>query len=103
MQVLALGAVKLSFVFLFRRIFVVNKSSNFAVATLTMIIIISVWTVAFFFAFLFACGKKFSAWWSPYFRTECIGLDFENGFALSDFLMDVLILSMPLSMVSAYL
>ena len=104
MQVIQLGAIKLSFVFFFRRIFVVGKSSNFALLTASMIGIISIWIIAFFLAFLFACGRHLSAWWSPSFQTECIhSLAFEYGFALSDFLMDVIIMAMPVPMVSPFL
>ena len=102
MQVAALGAVKLSFVFFFRRIFIVHVSRKFAIASTAMISIIIIWTVAFFFGFVW-CGTRFSAWWGPHFRTECTGLSFENGLVLSDCIMDVLIMAMPIPMVSPYL
>ena len=104
MQVIQLGAIKLSFVFFFRRIFVVHKSSNFAILTASMIGIISIWIIAFFLTFLFACGHHLSAWWSPSSKTECVHtLAFQNGFTLSEFLMDAIIMAMPVPMVSPYL
>ena len=103
MHGVGLGAVKLSFLFFYRRIFVIQKSSIFAITTAAMIIVVSMWTVVFFFGHLFACGINFSAWWGRHFETECVSLDFELSFALSDFLMDVSIMAMPIPMVSPYL
>nr|AUW30967.1 putative GNAT-family acetyltransferase [Cladonia uncialis subsp. uncialis] len=100
MQVLQLGAIKLSFVFFFRRIFVVNKSSRFAHVTTAMIVVISLWIVAFFFGFLLACKDHTSIWWNAASQNSCFNfLAFENGFALSDSLMDVMIMAMPVPMV----
>lgn len=102
MQVLQLGLVKLSFVFLFRRIFSTSKFNSFGVVNTVMVVLIILWTVAFFFGFLFACRGNFAAWWISLktFRTRCIAIKpFENGFALSDFIMDLIILLMPVPMV----
>lgn len=104
MQVLQLGAIKLSFVFFFRRIFVVNKSSRFAHVTTAMIVVISLWIVAFFFGFLLACKDHTSIWWNAASQNSCFNfLAFENGFALSDSLMDVMIMAMPVPMVGSFL
>ena len=104
MQVLQLGAIKLSFVFFFRRIFVVNKSSRFAHVTTAMIVVISLWIIAFFFGFLLACKDHTSTWWNAASQNSCFNfLAFENGFALSDSLMDVMIMAMPVPMVGSFL
>ena len=104
MQVLQLGAIKLSFVFFFRRIFVVNKSSRFAYVTTAMIVIISLWIIAFLFGFLLACKDHTSTWWDAATQNSCFNfLAFENGFALSDSLMDFMIMAMPVPMVSFFL
>ncbi|KAL8724599.1 MAG: hypothetical protein Q9166_007856 [cf. Caloplaca sp. 2 TL-2023] len=63
MQMLALGCVKLSFLFFYRRVFITGVSTWFSKATTGLIIIVLVWTVAFFFALLFACKGNWSAWW----------------------------------------
>lgn len=68
-----------------------------------MIALLSVWTLSFFLAFVFACNGKFSQWWLK--PDTCFGggipdiLAFENGFTLSDVLMDFLIIGMPIPMV----
>lgn len=78
----------------------------FYIATWTMIALLSVWTLSFFLAFIFACNGKFSQWWLE--PDTCFGagrggvtdiLAFENGFTLSDVLMDFLIIGMPIPMV----
>ena len=102
MQVLHLGFVKLSFIFLFRRIFLVNKYSTFGIASLVTIIVIISWTLAFFLTFLFACRGSFSAWWVP-LHTTCIAtVLFEETFVISDFVMDLIIVMMPMPMVSFF-
>ena len=78
----------------------------FYIATRTMIALLILWIVSFFLAFIFACHGRFSHWWlEPY---TCFGagrggilkiLAFENGFTLSDVLMDFLIIGMPIPMV----
>lgn len=104
-QVLQLGFTKLSFVVLFRRIFVTHSKSAFSVAAWIMIAVLVAWTVAFFFGFLFACGGHFDRWWlhpqSCPGPGSAPGLAFENGFALSEVLIDFFIIIMPVPMVSS--
>ena len=102
MQVLQLGTVKLSFVFLFKRLFATSRSTPFGIAAWTMIAIITAWTIAFGLGFFFACRGNFAAWWDSkkLGKGYCLGLDFENGFALSDCIMDAIIVVMPIPKVS---
>ena len=74
MQVLALGCVKLSFLFFYRRIFVNRSSSWFGKITAALIVIVVMWTVSFFFALLFACKGNWSAWWGSVLdlATKCV-------------------------------
>lgn len=102
MQVLALGCVKLSFVFFYRRMFVHPFSSWFDKATMAMIAIIIIWMTAFFFALLFACKGNWSAWWGSVsdLATNCVQI-LELGLVLvtSDFATDVIIMALPMPMV----
>lgn len=102
MQIPHLGFVKLSFVFLFRRIFLIGGSSTFRIASLAMIILIILWTVSFFLITLFACRGNFSALWTSVetLLTMCIAtLPAGLGFSLSDFIMDLMIMAIPVPMV----
>ncbi|KAL8776896.1 MAG: hypothetical protein Q9194_002874 [Teloschistes cf. exilis] len=101
MQMLALGCVKLSFLFFYRRVFTIGTSTCFSKITFGMIIIVLLWTAAFFFALLFACKGNWSAWLSldVDLSTKCgNALQFELGMATSDFVTDVLIMVLPIPM-----
>ncbi|KAL8640892.1 MAG: hypothetical protein Q9228_002240 [Teloschistes exilis] len=102
MQMLALGCVKLSFLFFYRRVFTIGTSTCFSKITFGMIIIVLLWTAAFFFALLFACKGNWSAWLSldVDLSTKCgNALQFELGMATSDFVTDVLIMVLPIPMI----
>jgi hypothetical protein len=102
MQVISLGTIKLSFLFFFRRIFNVSMNKIFSIVTITMIVLVSIWTLGFFLTFLFACKGHFSAWWTSIaiLRAQCIHtIEFNNGFALSDVIMDFMFLVIPVPIV----
>ena len=104
MQVLALGCIKLSFLFFYRRVFVNRSSSWFSKATMAMIVIIVIWTVSFFFALLLACKGNWSAWWGSVvdLATKCVQtLQLELALVTSDFITDVLIMILPIPMVNS--
>ena len=101
-QIVALGLVKLSVLFFYRRIFSVNVAYKpFDIATRLMIWIIILWTVSFFFAFLFDCGTHVDAQWTTLENLVqyCDSLNSEIAFAVSDMICDLLILILPLPMV----
>ncbi|MCJ1227625.1 hypothetical protein MMC12_004281 [Toensbergia leucococca] len=103
MQVLQLGFVKLSFIFFFRRIFSVGKASRFNQFAMGMIVLIILWTMAFFFSILFACRGHLSAWWRDthaQVTISCINvLVFEQGYPAADCIMDFMIIAMPIPMI----
>ena len=105
MQVLALCCVKLSFIFFYRRIFCVGgKLQPFNILTTVVNSIIVLWTIGFFVATLFACKGNFAAWWTSQatITSECVKtVKLEYAFAVSDFLIDVIVFSLPIPMVRA--
>ena len=105
MQILALCCVKLSFIFFYRRIFCVGgKLQPFNILTTLVNSIIVLWTIGFFFASLFACKGNFAAWWTSQatITTECVKtVKLEYAFAVSDFLIDVIVFSLPIPTVRA--
>jgi hypothetical protein len=102
LQIPALGAVKLSFVFFYRRIFTKNAAPKFNIATWFMIGLIIAWTLSFFFAITFICGTDFSAYWTSTTveKANCVDTDaLHNAFAVSDVITDLLIITLPIPMV----
>lgn len=99
-QEFSFGLAKLSVLFFYRRIFV---SPVFKAINTALMVIVSVWSVGFFFAYMFRCGTNFWALWAPlkdllkycykstpYFYAMCV----------SDVATDVFILSLPIFWVS---
>lgn len=99
MQVLALGFVKLSVLFFYRRIFCTIQGGAFDHINKIMIVISIAWMVAFFFSHLFSCGTSFYAQWGSIEDTlvHCKGsLLMENAFGISDFVTDAMVLVLPI-------
>ena len=68
-----------------------------------MMAIVVTWSVGFFFAYLFACRGHFAAWWGPIIDiTSKCGQAFLMLYilAISDFIIDAIIILLPLPMVS---
>ncbi|KAF7951481.1 hypothetical protein EAE96_006790 [Botrytis aclada] len=102
LDILELGLVKLSFAFFFRRIFSISKSILFTNLNTALIVLVTIWTTGYFLTFLFACKGHFAQWWEG-IRTErtiCISdVVFSEGLAISDFIIDMFIIVMPMPMV----
>ena len=101
MQMLAFGTVKLSVIFLYRRIF---RGTLFDICSKFMIGLVTVWTLGFFFTILFQCGSNFWALWSNLFNFLSYCLDdvvYLEVNSISDIITDVLILVIPIPMVNS--
>ncbi|RAL63625.1 hypothetical protein DID88_003669 [Monilinia fructigena] len=100
--ILELGLVKLSFAFFFRRIFSISKSNLFTHFNTALIIVLALWTTGYFLTFLFACKGHFAQWWAGIRTGRPICLSdvvFSEGLAISDFIIDMFIIIMPIPMV----
>lgn len=100
---LGLGCTKASILFFYLRIFATSKHSKIFVLLVTSITIIIAMMIGFFFATLFECGSHISAMWQSAvaLETYCPNTDsYDYGFAISDFITDVIILAMPIPLVS---
>ncbi|KAL9600905.1 MAG: hypothetical protein Q9219_002840 [cf. Caloplaca sp. 3 TL-2023] len=106
LMIAAYGFIKISVLCFYRRIFNVDRRAFFNRFTQLFIIVIIIWTVAFYFAYAFVCGTHFSAYWGnvlvsgkycPY------GLKINEGLLISDFITDVGILCVPLPIVRGYI
>lgn len=95
-----IGLVKLSVVFLYRRIF--NVVRTFRIYSHSLIVLLAAWTIAFLFANIFQCGIHISALWGS---AEGIGRYCKTsgpasyGFVVSDIITDVLVLVSPIPIV----
>lgn len=103
---LGLGCTKASILFFYLRIFATTKRSRTYVLFVSSIILIIMMMIGFFFATLFECGSHISAMWQSAvaLETYCPNTDsYDYGFAISDFITDVMILAMPIPLVSTLL
>ncbi|KAI1462014.1 hypothetical protein F4805DRAFT_191089 [Annulohypoxylon moriforme] len=100
---LALGCTKASLLLFYRRIFSVNITvDKFLIG---LIVLISLWTVGFFFATLFECGLDFWVLWgtnssaknitSHCVKTQHLSLTF----GATDFVTDVVIIGVPVPLI----
>lgn len=95
------GCIKLSAILFYRRIFVVNKWSPFDVVTKISLIVMTIWTAAFFLATIFGCGQHFNYPWAPLlYISECNTNTRLDALMISDLITDVFVWLLPLPVVS---
>ncbi|KAI1394174.1 uncharacterized protein F4822DRAFT_39417 [Hypoxylon trugodes] len=100
---LTLGSVKASFLFFYRRIFSVNKTTDKFL--ISMIVTVAIWTVTFFFAVVFECGLNFWAIWGDSLKVEnltahCVKtMDLALSIGITDFITDVVIIIIPVPLI----
>ena len=105
-QILTLGCIKLGALFFYRRIFSTGyKSTAFDTALRISMAIVILWIVAMMIMNGVQCGSHISALWTidiENYLIYCVHVfPFLNGFAISNFLLDLLILTLPLPKVRA--
>ncbi|MCJ1275037.1 hypothetical protein MMC21_002837 [Puttea exsequens] len=94
------GLIKLSALFLYRRIFVVNKNSPFDIVTMVMIAICSLWTVGFFLAQIFGCGSNFGAPFGTLTDVASCNTNVRlDALMISDLITDILVWILPIPVV----
>lgn len=99
--VFAFGSLKLSILFFYRKIFCVNKTSKdiFNTINTSMIAIVLIWTLTFGIGAIFLCGARPAYAWAPValVAEHCSAqLPFLEAYAISDFIMDCFIWSLPI-------
>ncbi|KAI0469384.1 hypothetical protein F4859DRAFT_487987 [Xylaria cf. heliscus] len=98
---LVFGLVKLSILFLWKRLFG-GPFKRFRVMCWALIVFTILWTAAFFFTTIFQCGTNWQLNWAhiEIFLTKCIkSLDVLTVFAVTDILSDFIIISMPIPLI----
>lgn len=93
----SLACSKLSALFFYRRIFCVGgKEHWFHKCIIGTIVVVILWLVVIQILTGFQCGTHFSAAWDGNYEKYCtLSFPYLYGFAISDFLLDIWILSLP--------
>lgn len=99
-QILTLGCIKLGALLFYRRIFSTGGGLVSFDTTLYLCIAITIlWTIAMTVMNALQCGSHISALWttnvSDYLEYCIYAFPFVMGFAISNFLLDLLILALP--------
>lgn len=98
-----LACAKMSALFLYNRIFNVPKYSTFGIIVKVTVAIIIAWFIAFNALSLLQCHSHFSSYWDGTFTEYCdLNLPWAQGLAISDFILDVWVLVLPIPLVSKY-
>ncbi|KAH6681448.1 hypothetical protein B0J14DRAFT_576443 [Halenospora varia] len=95
-QTFAFGAIKLSVLLFYRRIF---RGKWFNIATWTLMVTVILWIISFTIVFVFQCKLHFWAAWSTLSEMvdNCVpGIPLSEALTLSDILTDILILLVPI-------
>ena len=89
------GLMKLSVLFFYRRIFVIDQ--RWRIFNNSMIALITIWTLFYLVAELFECRARPSILWTPdASRASCINITNLNfSFAITDVLFDIMVVVMP--------
>ncbi|KAL8830371.1 MAG: hypothetical protein Q9191_001481 [Dirinaria sp. TL-2023a] len=100
-QILTLGAIKLGALFFYRRIFCPHGNyTSFGIVNTIAIVTIILWTMSMFIMNALQCGSHISALWastaSVYVKYCTHTFPFEEGFSVSNFLLDLFILLLPI-------
>ncbi|KUI67586.1 hypothetical protein VM1G_02813 [Cytospora mali] len=98
LSTISLACIKLSALFFYRRIFCVGlRTQWFNIASFVTIMIVVIWLIVFQFLTGFQCGTHFSALWDGTYTEYCtISFPFLYVLAVSDFLLDIWILALPI-------
>ena len=93
------GLIKLSALFLYRRLFIVHTRSSFNAISL---VICALWTGGFFIATVFGCGRNFTYPWKPLiYIASCNTNARLDGLMVSDLITDILVWLLPMPIVSS--
>ena len=102
MSPLGLGFIKLSILFFYRRIF---RGRVFDILSWTLITLVVLWTLGFTLVQIFDCRTRFYVNWGSLADLQKCLSSFKQLLAcsVSDVIIDIFILILPLPLVCAYL
>lgn len=99
---LSLACTKVSALFFYRRIFCTMSPNMrvFNAVTIGMIVVVACWLVTFEILNGLQCHGHFDTWNPTEYAKYCtISWDFLFGYTVSDFLLDVLVIALPIPVV----
>lgn len=102
LTVAVFAATKTSALLFYKRIFGISGPGRrlriFNGLVNALIVIIALWFVAFEFLTIFQCQGRFNGFWDPkkYAKYCTITWDFLFGYSISDVILDVLVLALPM-------
>lgn len=94
----AYGFVKVSIICFCRRIFVAHQGSIFDRVSMAVLVLAASWSIGFLLTLVFGCGKYVSLHWAPLqdVQARCDVSTPQQAMVISDFILDVIILLLPL-------
>ncbi|KAK3172901.1 hypothetical protein OEA41_006227 [Lepraria neglecta] len=98
LMLIAYGLIKASILFFYRRLFVVGKSGAFNLITMSTVVVVFLWMIAFLGLFTFNCGSAVDAKWGSLLEVSksCkFSFTAEEGMASSDFILDLFVFLLP--------
>lgn len=99
---LTLGFVKTSFLFLYMRIFSVDRRSWTHFMLVGLVVFIALWAVGFTLVTAFGCRLDFAAHWGSThdLETKCVGsMQAVLALCVTDFVADLAIIGIPIPLV----
>ncbi|PHH90388.1 hypothetical protein CDD83_3838 [Cordyceps sp. RAO-2017] len=99
---LAYAFVKTSILFFSRRLFLGHRSTKFDFASWLLIGLSVAWSLAFLITLIFGCGRRVWLHWAPLQVAEQSGCNVhtpEEAMVISDLILDVMILALPLPVI----
>ncbi|CAK4021223.1 Hypothetical predicted protein [Lecanosticta acicola] len=95
-----LACAKLSALFMYRRIFVVERHSWFSRIIIGTMVIIALWYITSDFLSCYQCRSHFSAPWTGQFKKYCdLNPVWAEELAISDMILDIWILVLPVPLI----
>lgn len=100
LTIICLACSKASALFFYRRVFCTGPGRLLNKILIASIIVVGLWVVAFEVLTGFQCHTHFSALWDGTYMKYCtISFPFLHGLAISDVLLDIWILAVPIPLV----
>jgi len=103
LTVVCYGFIKLSILAFYRQVFVVNKRSAFDKIVIGFAWVVFLWTITFILIIIFPCGSHVDNNWGTASQqiAHClvIGYTSLDGLAASDFILDLVLICLPLPMI----
>ena len=99
MQIPALTAIKASFIFFYRRIFMTGQEKLFPWISAVTLATILIWGLGYFFGFLLICPGHPSAYWTKLSvqKEHCVNTGMlHTAYGISDVILDIVVILLPI-------